>query len=284
MTGGVADFLEALLEQESGISPAKAAFYRANADRPVLAYWKVEAPGRVWRRPDTGEPETERVTVREYFARIGLPNPESLTGPEALGRWRYAVINPWGYVGYQLGEALLAETGHYRFCMSKAGARGMRLPSFYSGEVPATAWARGRRTMRHTLAESGTQIIATDVNLWRGTFTGLDGIHTFADLLRPDLQEAAFRRILRHNVGQLTARLRIMGLELDRLIERAAARLQAPVTLSGCLAAAHLCGVVGLIDALARDGDRHDEAGVSLSSYLTRFSGYSLDTLAGDSP
>lgn len=49
--GSFQQFLDTMRAFESGIDPAKAAFYRQNLDQPVYNYAKVTAPGQIIRDP-----------------------------------------------------------------------------------------------------------------------------------------------------------------------------------------------------------------------------------------
>ena len=57
-------FFRRLLDRESHLDSANLSWYEENLDREVLDYWAVDAPGRLRRSWETGEPHRERVTVR----------------------------------------------------------------------------------------------------------------------------------------------------------------------------------------------------------------------------
>ena len=51
-------------------------------------------------------------------------------------------------------------------------------------------------------------------------------------------------------------------------------------SLSGCLAASHLCGVEAVFCYLKSESDAQDETGTSLQAYLKRFSGFELNVIS----
>ena len=177
------------------------------------------------------------------------PGPGDVATPEARPG-RHGVINAWDYVGYQLGEAILQEAGYYRFAQAQAEGSYTTCASFYAGDVPAATWAGGRRRALHFLSNTGEKILATHVNLWEGEFTGRDGLGSFAELLEPATQQAVFLQILRMNLDKIERGVTMRQLDLSSVLRAASLWVGAPVTVSGCLAGAHLCGVEGLIEAL----------------------------------
>lgn len=276
--GGLSEFLDVLLIAESGLDPSRTDWYEANLDKVVLRYWAVSLSGEILRDSKTGSPILEDVTVAQYFDRLGVRDLANAINADAIRRARYAATNPWGFIGYQLGEALLLETGHYEaervVCLDEEFNQ-ISVRSFYSGDVSNCRWANGKRLTLHRPYQRSEMVLAAHVNQWRGTFTGLDGLCSLADLKTPCVQERVFIRILRHNCRKL---LGLLDSGIDELKKRlTAANAPNRYTLSGCLAACHLCGVEGTSLYLLSGQEASDETGTTLSSYMRRFSGFSIE-------
>ncbi len=272
-------FFDDLLTAETGIDLSKIEWYRKHLNDRCMHSWRIEYPGRVWRSPTTGEPLRECVSVHEYFRRLGLKDIKTNLRPEALRRYRYAAINPWGFVGYQLGEALLIETGHYRalrVAYRDENGRVKAVDSYYTGDLPAERWRQSARERCHRPYGKGDEILATDVNRWCGRFTGKDGLDSLAALKTPEVQEAVFRAALTHNLSRIRRRMSDASAELGCVIRDRSKLSVTEITLSGCLAAAHLCGADGLADYLLNGIEASDETGTTLCRYLQRFSGYAV--------
>lgn len=280
MDAALNGFLNELMIAETGIDHTKAEWYEANLDSAFAPSWRVEKPGRIWRDRVTGEPIRELVTIRESFRRLGIHDVKRPFGPEAMRRWRYSVINGWGFVGYQLGEALLIETGHYEpvraRCLAPDGT-WKRLASYYSGDLASQCWRDGCRERHHRPYGRELEILATDVNRWCGTFTGKDGARSFASLTTPEVQDAVFFTVLRHNLAKIRNSTERAGWALADAIRRRSQAESHAFTLSGCLAAAHLCGAEGAAEYLLSGRTACDETGTDLRSYFKRFSGYSIE-------
>lgn len=277
---GVETFLDALLTAEAGLEANRADWYAANLNRRVLRYWAVRAPGELDRDPATGDPRLEAVTVAEYFQRLGVAWLCDRVSPETVAAARYSVINGWGFVGFQMGEALLIETGHYQPVVvdrPTSAGRSLPTPSFYSGDVPNLAWAGGVTATSHRPYGGPQEIVATHVNQWRGAFTGLDGAVSLEAFRTQAVQERVFRSVLRHNYRLILQLAAAAGFDLNRRLDEISSRDGAAYTMSGCLAAAHLCGPAGLNRYLATAAEACDETGTRLSSYLARFSGFAVE-------
>ena len=237
-------------------------------DSAVLDYWVVERPGRLRRSWETGDPLRERITVREFLRRTDVLDHfarRAQTGIEAV---QAAVINPWGFVGFQFGEPLLIDLEYYRPAVVSAVIAGeaIELPSYYAGpETMPETWRHGRRSFLSSSGDSRTNWReATDVNTWRGTFTGKDGVRSLADLRRPGAQFAILRRSLRHSMAILS--------------EQEGSPFRDPwdgsrggPPLAGLLAASHLCGPYAVAEYLSSGALRADEAGTSIATYLDEF-------------
>ncbi|MBE8520443.1 hypothetical protein ILP97_23640 [Amycolatopsis sp. H6(2020)] len=258
-------FFTRLLDRESNIDSAKLAWYEENLDREVLDYWAVDAPGRVRRAWDTGEALRERVTVREFLSRTGvfrLFADRARLGIEAV---QAAVVNPWGFVGFQFGEPLLMDLGYYEPETVTTKANPAGLPVYYAGPVAPETWRHGRTSF----VPPGENRVATDVNTWRGTFTGKDGVRSLADLRTLGAQVTILRSSLRHSLavlGELAGPL--AGDPWDGSWPG-----PAPAAL---LAACHLCGPYGVAAHLASGSAPSDEAGTPITAYLTEFADVEL--------
>lgn len=264
------EFFRLLLDRESNIKSADLDWYRANMKARVLDYWAVERPGRIVRSWEDGTPVRERVTVAEFLERTGVAELFAEVGPAGISAVQAAVVNPWGFVGYQFGEALLIDLQYYRPASQEATVEGRQvsLPCYYAS-LPDSTWRGGRRHCVYRDEWSGLVRIGTDVNTWQGTFTGKDGVASFADLRDYGRQLAVLRASLRHNAGIMSRYL------ADRAAEGPARRTPRP-SLASLLAACHLCGPAAVMDYLSGGPARADEAGTPVTAYLREFAHVSL--------
>lgn len=262
------DFFGALLDLESNIDSARVGAAAGDDDLPDLDYWAVETPGRLRRHPDSGEPVGERITFSEFLVRTGVAE---LRRTHGLTAAQHAVINPWGFVGYQFGEPLLIDLQYYRPAVETVTIEGVahRLPSYYAGSLPVSTWRAGRTSHLFEDEFSGLLRIGTDVNTWRGTFTGRDGITCLDDLRTARGQRAVLRRSLHRNATILENHLSRHG----HSMWSGDPGLPPPAAL---LAACHLSGPQSVIGHLATSTPYRDETGTSLTSYLERFAGFRL--------
>lgn len=80
-------------------------------------------------------------------------------------KMQYNSLNAWGFIGYQLGEAVLIDAGYYS--PKQVTVDGKEYDSFYMF-VPDSTWA-GCKT--EALAEiegsGGNKVYVTDVNRWQ---------------------------------------------------------------------------------------------------------------------
>lgn len=263
---GRPDFFRALLDRESNIDSGHMDWYADNLDRPVIDYWAVQGPGRLRRSVDTGAPVRERVTVSEFLRRTGVW--DLFLDRETIGisAVQSAVVNPWGFVGYQFGEQLLTDLHYYRPAAVPAVVDGRRVEvdSCYSSTLPESTWAHGRTSCVHRDPASGALRVATDVNTWQGVFTGKHGVWSFEDLRRHDSQVSVLRESLRHSLDVLG---RLLG---DRIQQSWDVRAPGP-SVASLLAASHLCGPFAVAEHLATGEQRADEAGTSITAYLKEF-------------
>ncbi|MEJ1962189.1 MAG: hypothetical protein WDO56_11855 [Gammaproteobacteria bacterium] len=265
--------LSDLLDFESGIDPRRSAWYRQHLDEPVIDYLTVEKPGRLLRETATGMPCPRRLSVREYFAALGVFELYDADDPGSLRRMQYASINAWGFVGFQVGEAVLIDIGYYR------AAREQGRETFYGGPLPNRVWAHGVRRHQAQMPGRAEPVLLTDVNEWCGEFLGRDSLRCFADLRTRACQEAVIRSAFSFNYAQIVRQINETGVTYASLRARSwrLGTEQVRFSVSGMLAAAHLCGARGAAHLLIEGLDPEDEWGVSALSYLKRFAGYALE-------
>jgi hypothetical protein len=260
------DFFQRLLDMESRIDSRELDWYVANLDTKVMDYWAVRHPGRLVRSTETGSPVPQRCTISEFLDATGVLDPFLDRDTVGLAAAQAAVINPWGFVGFQFGEPLLIDLQYYRPAMEDVVVDGQQLsvPSYYASSLPDTAWRDGRTSSLYQDESTGRWRVGTDVNRWQGTFTGRDGVHSFEDLRRYDCQLAILRRSLRHSVTILNRHFGKSGQDLWT----AGADLPAPASLLG---AAHLAGPFGVVAYLQHGQPHRDETGTSMTTYLDAF-------------
>lgn len=323
-------FLDALLSHESGINPELSKDYlNPNKHIDYLQVIKNPEPGSrsyvpwvVKRDEATGKPLQTKVShlYDSYFETIGLAavfdQINKATKEEDIKRIlrdaRYAVVNPWGFVGYQVGEAALASCGYY-IPKKESG-----LEVYYRYVKDQSGFSHGAtQTKIHVDQDAsfaGRDIITTAWNKWEGTFTNKNGVNTFEDLKNPAKQELIIRDLMRYNldvaIRQYKSDINKPALTdreaLENMLKVKVARpkdhanaqdpAEIPVTISGILAAAHLGGAWGVAKLLANDGketedETHgDETGTKPYDYFLLFSGYETifdtpqdDTITGSS-
>ncbi len=290
--GGVQDFLDALRDFESGINPALSDFYLENLDNPVYNYAQVTAPGRIVRDCNTGSMISEPTTIREFFTKLGLDNiynPETPHDPEMFKKMQFNSTNAWGFVGYQLGEAVLIDAGYYS--PETVVVNGNEYDSFYMF-VPDSTWI-GCKT--EALAEiegsGGNMVYVTDVNRWQGTFIGKNGVNSFADLKLPEKQELVMRDAMHFNYGIITKLLQDNSMTWEQALAKSwpdkdddGNPITVQATMSGVMAAAHLRGAWGVADLLVNDKITCDEIGTCITKYVHKFGGYNtIFDVPGDS-
>lgn len=270
-------FLEDLLTFESGIDPRQARNYAAGFDVPSIVYWEVRAPGKLIRDGVSGAYLSSRISYQEYFRRLGVPMRKDDLSPDRLAAARFSVTNPWMFVGYQIGEAILIDTGYYepeKAVWRDRNGHRCELMSFYVGDVPEEAWVGEIDRILYRPHNRSQPILATRSNLWQGKFTGKSGVFCFADLLDPVRQVAVIKNILQYNLTKLEGLIQYNGGSPRSLITERS--ITQSISLSGCLAACHLAGVRGVFEFLTIGRDRGDETGTLISNYMRRFSGYDI--------
>jgi hypothetical protein len=256
------DFFRLLLDIESKIDSSDLDQFMAGLHDRTVDYWAVERPGRLSRTWNEGAPVRERITGAEFLERtgvLGLFNLGDITAVQS------AVINPWGFVGYQFGESLLIDLGYYRPAVEKVPVDGteVMLPSYYASHLPESTWRHGNRSQVFDDELSRQTRVGTDTNTWRGTFTGKDSVNSFDDLRTSACQTAVLRTSLRRSAAVIEKQLARTG---DSLWTERDGR-----TAAGLLAAAHLGGSWSVVEYLMSGAEGTDEAGTSIAAYLKEF-------------
>ncbi|AJR07869.1 sugar-binding protein [Photobacterium gaetbulicola] len=290
--GGMQDFLDALRDFESGINPNLSTFYAENLDNPVYTYAKVTKPGRLVRDCSTGVMVSEPTTINQFFQKLGIDgiyNPNTPHDPEMFRQMQFNSLNAWGFVGYQLGEAVLIDAGYYS--PNTVNIDGKEYDSFYMF-VPDSTWI-GCKT--EALAEipgsGGNQVYVTDTNLWQGTFVGKNGINSFNDLVIPEKQELVIRDAMHFNYKIMSKLLADANMTWEQALAKSwpdkddnGQPIQVQATMSGILAAAHLRGAWGTGALLTKDQITCDELGTCITKYVHKFGGFdTLFDVPGDS-
>jgi hypothetical protein len=252
------EFFDLLLEIESNIPAVAPA---------MVDYWAVERPGRLRRSFADGRPVPERITFGEFLARTGVAERYGAGSATEVRAARFAVMNPWGFVGYQFGEALLIDLDYYRPAVEDAVVDGRteQLPSYYASAPAPSTWRHGRTRLVFHDEDARIRRVGTDVNEWSGTFTGKDGLRSLADLRTEAGQLAVLRSSLRRNAEIVDRHLR----SHDEDLWSPVAGRPGPAAV---LAACHLCGPWAVTAWLSDGAVRRDEAGTALTTYLKRFS------------
>ncbi|MDV5170697.1 carbohydrate-binding protein [Photobacterium rosenbergii] len=290
--GGMQDFLDDLRDFESGINPNLSTFYAENLDNPVYTYAQVTKPGRLVRDCATGVMVSEPTTINQFFQKLGIDgiyNPATPHDPEMFRQMQFNSLNAWGFVGYQLGEAVLIDAGYYS--PNTVNIDGKEYDSFYMF-VPDSTWI-GCKT--EALAEipgsGGNQVYVTDTNLWQGTFVGKNGINSFNDLVIPEKQELVIRDAMHFNYKIMSKILADANMTWEQALAKSwpgkdddGQPIQVQATMSGILAAAHLRGAWGTGDLLTKDQITCDELGTCITKYVHKFGGFNtLFDVPGDS-
>ncbi len=281
--GTYKDFLNALRTFESSIDPGQAAFYTKNYNNPkAVTYQQVVSPGRVIRDND-GHPEVETTSVKRYFEKLGIDQlyiPGS-ADPNMFVKMQYSVTNFLGFIGYQFSEQDLWVLGYY----THYDAEGLR--EYYS-DLPDFTWANGVRDKIMQLPGVGT-VHVTDVNTWKGSFTGKHGIYTMEDFKDPEKQEFIALDHFQYKYDNIVSGLSARGKSLKDYLDttlywsKCSPPISPPpggrpdavkVSMSGLLAGAHLRGAEGVIALLVDHQNHADEIGTTILQYVQDYGGY----------
>ncbi|WP_168206347.1 hypothetical protein [Labrenzia sp. PHM005] len=160
----------------------------------------------------------------------------------------YQSQNSLGFVGFQFGEALLIDLGYYD-------------DTVFYGNGAAT-------------------------NTWDGTWTGKNGVNSFADFTTKAAQVVAIQEAFGYNLQVIENQLANSGQSLSDYIGQTATYTQngqtvtVELTLTGIMAAAHLRGAWGTASLLQSGAVSTDEYGTSILQYMEQFGGFDVPTVA----
>ncbi len=279
LKGTYDDFLTAVRTFESSIDPKQAAYYAENYNNPnAIKYSQVEYPGRVIRDYKTGKPLSSITSIKGYFKKIGvdhLYDPKS-TDPNMFKLMQYSVTNYLGFIGYQFSEQDLHDLGYYNYHKDAQG-----LPEYYS-DIPVSNWAGGVRN------KVMGNVDITDVNRWKGTFTGKHGIYTMQDFKDPKKQDFIAKDHFKFKHDNIVKFLAERGKKLEDYLGTKlywstlkpvfilpVGRSDAvTVTMSGLLAGAHLRGAKGVVELLVDHKNPEDENHTAILQYVQDYGNY----------
>ncbi|MGA4605144.1 hypothetical protein [Pseudoalteromonas maricaloris] len=273
-------FLERLLEQESAVSVSKFDWYIKNYQLKSVDYIRVVEPGKVYRNPNTGLFQKDRLTVQEYFQSLGIDEYFDPTDRSCLKVMQYRCINPWGYVGYQVGEELLIDAGYYLPLVKSVEVAGklLQCPSFYTGYVSESSWRQGKQLQVIFHPDLNHYVLATDINRWQGQFTGKNGIYSFKDLIKGESQDRLITDLLRHNLSRLVALLDLENISLSDVLDKSICD-DIAISLSGILSCCHLNGVQATADFLINSTVHEDQIGTTSLDYMRKFANYDVSEI-----
>ncbi|MFT5757088.1 MAG: hypothetical protein ACI9LM_001813 [Alteromonadaceae bacterium] len=313
--GDMTNFLDALRGFESGLPDTNDAIvngyqsgYNDDSAR-TYSYLKKDnlgndIPGRI-DLACNGDVVGETHSVKRYFQKLDVDrfynNSASLEERKRMIRkMQYSSLNAWGFVGYQNGEATLITSGYY----IPETERG--LSKYYSAR-PGADWAgigtglQSEATCTNTKEtitfrwEGGTvDLITPQVNEWKGTFSGKSDVYQFDDMRIPAKQEQIIRALMRSNYIKFRELMQardkdwsdILGTSYDyKHIENGQQVTKTTtITMSGIIAATHLRGALGVINAIFLGTDSGDETGTTAGFYMEMFKGHDtvFDTPSND--
>jgi hypothetical protein len=266
VNGTFDEFLAKLLVRESGIDPALFPWYVREFDSPVLAYPAVTTPGRGVRDAQTGRFTFRPITVAQYFEALGVRDFFDPRDADCIEVMQHASTNALGFIGYQFGESILIDAGYYRperVRISNRHGRIKTVESYYIGAIDEGVWRGGRTEMLYQLPGTRSLVLASDVNRWRGTFTGKNGVRTTVDLKDPVKQ----RRVMR-DVADLNYR------RIKAIFKRTNYTLRSEETWSSLIAAAHLSGCEAAARFALSGTNVMDQFGTSIQTYFEAFAGF----------
>ena len=313
--GDMTNFLDALRGFESGLPDTTDAIvngyqtgYNDDTAR-TYSYLKKDnlgndIPGRI-DMACNGDVVGETHSVKRYFQKLDVDrfynNDASLAERKRMIRkMQYSSLNAWGFVGYQNGEATLITSGFY----IPETERG--LSKYYSAR-PGSDWAgigtglqseatctNTKETITFRWPGGTVDLITPQVNEWKGTFSGKNDIYQFDDMRIPAKQEQIIRALMRSNYIKFRELMQargkdwsdILGTSYDyiHLENGAQVTKTTTITMSGIIAATHLRGALGVINAIFEGTDAGDETGTTAGFYMEMFRGHDtvFDTPSND--
>lgn len=276
MPGSFDGFLDNLRGFESGIDPAKAAWYAANYTNPTaISYPEVTTPGHAVRDAN-GNFVNHSISVKEYFQTLGVDqyyHQNTPTDAAMIETMQYHSTNFLGFLGYQVGEAVLISAGYYAPQID--AATGYDKYYVYVGDN--SLFANGKTEAQYLQDGATTPLIATSINRWDGTFTGKNGVNSLEDLKDTAKQEVVIRDVMAFNVGVISDLLKAANMTWTQALAKTWTMPDGSTvhaTMSGILASAHLRGAWGTADLLIHNTDSTDENGTSIKTYMQQFGGF----------
>ena len=297
LEGDFADFLRELLDFESGLTVKNLALFKANYNNPDAVNYVAthirDADGVRYPTWVNGALQYKKMTYKEYFTVLGVDDiwvaDEANGGAteETLLKMQFRSLNWLNYVGYQVGEAVLFESGYY-IPPAATTASGEKTYKYYVWTE--LDWADDQYEQEYLMDGAITPIIVTRANTWLGTFTGKHGVNSLEDLRTVDGQNFAIRDVMWHNVDTIYGLIDASSQSLSDVFKKSfdwsggGETGTVNVTMSGILAAAHLSGAQGTTKLLLDGTISVDENGTSNTYYMNMFGGTTtlMDTPAYD--
>lgn len=265
-------------------------------------------PGHLIRDDTTGKAlKQDGLTLEQYFEYLDLSEDYKKLKTkfdagssfhelaEIVDAAAYRCVNYLGFVGFQVGEGVLIESGYYA-PEKYPWDDGKSLPAYYYWVDDEKVFAN--KELRAKIQPEGFShpILATSYNMWRGDFTGLNGLtgpagagvgweKKIEKLRTKDVQQRVIRAVMEANLETLVKRMSTPGESRRGTLARILSTpfykqerdegVKITPTISGLLAGAHLRGASGLAqDLKAGHPTGSDETGTTSFDYVQRFNGY----------
>lgn len=257
------NFLQDLLSYESGIKEDLFDYYINNFDKNIINYPLVMTPGIPIRNPLNGNPIFTKQTIKQYFESLGVINLFDKKNKNCIKNMQYSSINYLGFIGYQFGEAILIKLGYYKPSTEKIKIKSkyINIPTFYIGSsLQDNEWKGG--LTKKIVGEGENICLATSSNMWKGSFTGKNNINNIEDLRSEKAQTLLINELIQFNLSKLSDYFEEIELS--------------SYTISGYLAAAHLCGIENTISFIKNGVINKDELNTPITKYLIKFSHYQI--------
>lgn len=274
------NFLNSLLTYESGINELYFDWYLANWDNKTIDYFDVKSTGIVTRNTITGKPERKKISVNEYFKTLGVLEYFDPLNISSLNLMKYRSINPWGFIGYQLGEQALFDCGIYTPKKEEIfhNNRTYQLNVIYV-KLEDHTWSDNIEKKIIFDKNNTPLVIATNVNTWMGNFTGKFGINSKEDLFNPNKQTLVIKNLMKYNYNKLIGILEKHYFDLDIFLNQNIKydnSINMRYSLSGILACCHLCGYKATANLILKKEVSYDEINTSILNYMEKFSDYDV--------
>jgi len=262
-----------LLFVESGINPRKLDCYKKHWESKSITYFEVSNPGLIKRDYITGNPNKVKISYKEYFEILGVNLNRNMITYDSLYETCFKTINPWGFIGIQIGESALSAIGVYS--PKKMFLNDVCLPFYYDYVFENDAWAKGNQFSIVKETSNSKSFICSHCNLWEGEFTGKLGVHSFNDLLNPHIQENVIYEIWKYGLKKLSETLKLEERNITQILHKLRKKFNIGnnVTESSLVAAIHLVGPYKLCDYMLNGSGIADEIGTTIDSYFNKFSG-----------